>query len=53
MQMLPATAVRMPRNLGRLPASSPSTTPRHAVMTGMLGCMHVAIMTPAMSMPSM
>lgn len=53
MHILPATAVMIPRNLGSEPASKPRTTLRHTVMTGIDGCIHVAIITPAMSMPKM
>ncbi len=52
MQMEPATASRMPANFCSEPASRPSMTPSIAVITGMDGCMHVAIMTPLMSIPT-
>jgi hypothetical protein len=53
MQIDPITARRMPANFCSEPASRPNNTPSSAVMTGIDGCMHVASMTPLMSIPRM
>jgi len=52
-QSEPPTAMPMPANFCRDPASSPRATAIMAVNTGMMGCMQVATTTPDMSIPRM
>lgn len=51
--MEPHTAIAMPPNFCREPASYWSMTASIAVKTGMVGCMQVATTTPDRSMPTM